>query len=80
MFIPSTHSIIYHYQKEEKIFCNAKVIEGPEAPERGTNSEILHNLFLRSFIKRQTSCTTSDNERQRLVQRVTASGTTSEDE
>ena len=44
MFIPSTHSIIYHYQKEEKIFCNAKVIEGPEAPERGTNSEILHHI------------------------------------
>ena len=44
MFIPSTDSIIYHYQKEKKIFCNAKAIEGPEAPERGTYSEILHHV------------------------------------
>ena len=30
MFIRITHSIIYHYQKEKRDFCNAKVIEGPE--------------------------------------------------
>ena len=39
-----------------------------------------YNLFLRPFIKRQTSGTTSDNEWQRLVQRVTTSSTTSDDE
>ena len=32
--LPITHFIIYHYQKEKKkVFCNAKVIEGREAPE-----------------------------------------------
>ena len=33
MFIPITHSIIFHYQKEKKNFCDAKVIEASEAPE-----------------------------------------------
>ena len=36
--------------------------------------------FLRSFIKRQTSGTSSDNEWQRVVQRVTTSSTTSDNE
>ena len=30
MFTHITHSIIYHYQKEKRDFCDAKVIEGPE--------------------------------------------------
>ena len=33
MFISISHSIMYYYQKK-KSFCDAKVIEGPEAPER----------------------------------------------
>ena len=33
MFIPITHSIIYYYQKVKKVFCDANVIEDPEATE-----------------------------------------------
>ena len=33
MFIPITHSITYHYEKEKKSFCDGKFIERPETSE-----------------------------------------------
>ena len=40
----------------------------------------VNGTFKQSFIKRQTRNTSSDNERQRVVQQVKTSGTTSDNE
>ena len=33
MFILITHSILYTISKKKKVFCDAKIVQGPEAPE-----------------------------------------------
>ena len=53
MFIPISQCIIYHYPKA-RVFCNAKVIEGLEAPE-----DSLRVLFFR-FLDRVFSSVVID--------------------
>ena len=51
MFIPITQSIIYHYQKGKRVFCNAKAIKGLEAPE-GSPRVLFFRFYSESVIFR----------------------------
>ena len=51
MFIPITESIIYHYQKAKRVFCNAKAIKGLEAPE-GSPRVLFFRFYSESVIFR----------------------------